>query len=146
SGNPGRKTSFQRLCGSPAGVAETGRRRGMMQLSEAAMATHGEVRGEDALFTGVSTDSRTIAPGQLFVALRGEHFDGHAYAGQCLEKGAAAIMVDERDAATVSPALVVADTRLGLGELAAYWRGKFAIPLAAITGSNGKTTVKEMLA
>lgn len=118
----------------------------MMRLSEAAKATHGMVSGQDVLFTGVSTDSRTIAPGQLFVALRGEHFDGHAYAKQCLEKGAAAVMLDERGAAQgLAPAMVVADTRLALGELAAHWRSKFDIPLAAITGSNGKTTVKEML-
>lgn len=119
----------------------------MMQLSEAAMATHGTVSGQDVPFTGVSTDSRTIVPGQLFVALRGESFDGHVYAKQCLEKGAAAVMLDERGTTQgLAPALIVADTRLGLGELAAHWRSKFTIPLTAITGSNGKTTVKEMLA
>ena len=119
----------------------------MMQLSEAAMATYGTLNGQDVRFAGISTDSRTIASGQLFVALRGEHFDGHAYARQCLEKGAAAVMLDEQGTTQgLAPALVVADTRLALGKLAAHWRSKFAIPLAAITGSNGKTTVKEMLA
>lgn len=117
----------------------------MMRLSEAATATQGQVIGEDALFTSVGTDSRALTPGQLFVALRGEHFDGHAYALQCLDQGAVAAMVaTPREG--LSPALLVQDTRLALGNLAAHWRSKFTIPLAAITGSNGKTTVKEMLA
>src|SRR5689334_22525140 len=117
----------------------------MMRLSEAASATQGQVIGEDALFTSVGTDSRALTPGQLFVALRGEHFDGHAYALQCLDQGAVAAMVaTPRDG--LSPALLVQDTRLALGNLAAHWRSKFTMPLAAITGSNGKTTVKEMLA
>lgn len=119
----------------------------MMRLSEAAMALDGKLQGQDAEFLGVSTDSRNVKPGELFVALRGERFDGHAYARECLDKGAAAIMLDEKGAAeNLKPALIVSDTRLGLGKLAAYWRGKFTIPTAAITGSNGKTTVKEMLA
>ncbi|HEU4707913.1 MAG TPA: UDP-N-acetylmuramoyl-tripeptide--D-alanyl-D-alanine ligase [Methylophilaceae bacterium] len=119
----------------------------MMKLSEAAMAVQGKLNGADVTFTDVSTDSRSIATGQLFVALRGEHFDGHAYARECLEKGAAAVMLDEKGPVEqLQPSLLVADTRLALGQLASYWRGKFHIPLAAITGSNGKTTVKEMLA
>lgn len=117
----------------------------MMHLSEAAQATHGQVIGNDALFTSVGTDSRKLAAGQLFVALRGEHFDGHAYATTALEQGAAGVMVSS-DVLALSAGVVVKDTRLALGDLAAYWRRKFDIPLAAITGSNGKTTVKEMLA
>jgi len=117
----------------------------MMRISEAATATQGQVLGADVTFTGVSTDSRSVQSGDLFVALRGEKFDGHAYAQECLEKGAAAVMLDEK-AANSEPALQVADTRLGLGQLAAHWRRKCDIPFAAITGSNGKTTVKEMLA
>jgi len=118
----------------------------MMRLSEAAIATRGQVLGLDVMFTGVSTDSRSVQSGDLFVALRGEKFDGHTYAQECLDKGAAAVMLDEKDAAKPEPALQVADTRLGLGQLASHWRDKFDIPFAAITGSNGKTTVKEMLA
>jgi UDP-N-acetylmuramoyl-tripeptide--D-alanyl-D-alanine ligase len=117
----------------------------MMRLSEAAIATQGQVIGEDTLFTSIGTDSRALTPGQLFVALRGEHFDGHAYAQQCLDQGAVAAMVATPQDG-LSPALLVQDTRLALGNLAAYWRSKFTIPLVAITGSNGKTTVKEMLA
>ena len=117
----------------------------MMRLSEAALATRGKVIGQDALFTSVGSDSRALTPGQLFVALRGEHFDGHTYAQSCLDQGAAAAMISTEQA-NLSAALLVQDTRLALGELAAHWRNKFSIPLAAITGSNGKTTVKEMLA
>jgi len=117
----------------------------MMQLSEAAIATQGLVLGEDVMFTSVGSDSRNLAPEQLFVALRGENFDGHAYARQSLEQGAIAAMISTQQG-NITPALLVKDTRLALGDLAAHWRSKFDIPLAAITGSNGKTTVKEMLA
>lgn len=117
----------------------------MMCLSEAANATQGRVVGQDVLFSSVGTDSRSLSQGQLFVALKGEHFDGHAYVQQSLSQGALAAMVSV-DQPGLSPALLVKDTRLSLGELAAYWRRKFTMPLAAITGSNGKTTVKEMLA
>jgi UDP-N-acetylmuramoyl-tripeptide--D-alanyl-D-alanine ligase len=119
----------------------------MLRLSEAALATGGRVVGADAAFDAVSTDSRAIQAGDLFVALRGERFDGHDFATDCLQRGAAAAMVDARwQAGETGPLLVVEDTRLALGTLASYWRGKFTLPLAAITGSNGKTTVKEMLA
>ncbi|HSI21569.1 MAG TPA: UDP-N-acetylmuramoyl-tripeptide--D-alanyl-D-alanine ligase [Methylophilaceae bacterium] len=119
----------------------------MLRLSEAALATGGRVVGADAAFDAVSTDSRAIQAGDLFVALRGERFDGHDFAADCLQRGAAAAMVDARwQAGETGPLLVVEDTRLALGTLASYWRGKFTLPLAAITGSNGKTTVKEMLA
>jgi UDP-N-acetylmuramoyl-tripeptide--D-alanyl-D-alanine ligase len=117
----------------------------MMHLSEAARATQGQLIGNDVLFTSVGTDSRNLAAGQLFVALRGEHFDGHAYAVPALEQGAAAAMVSSATPG-LAAGVVVQDTRLALGDLAAHWRRKFDIPLAAITGSNGKTTVKEMLA
>ncbi|HEY3326256.1 MAG TPA: UDP-N-acetylmuramoyl-tripeptide--D-alanyl-D-alanine ligase [Novimethylophilus sp.] len=122
----------------------------MMTLAEAALATKGLVVGANVAFNAVTTDSRKAAPGDLFVALQGEHFDGHDYVAQCFEQGAVAAMIGERSAVSgqlaAKPMLVVADTRLGLGDLAAHWRGKFALPLAAVTGSNGKTTVKEMLA
>jgi len=117
----------------------------MMHLSELAQAVHGKVIGPDVLFSSVGTDSRAIVSGQLFVALRGEHFDGNAYAQESIEKGAAAALVSSH-ADDIAAGVTVADTRLALGEMAAYWRRKFDIPLAAITGSNGKTTVKEMLA
>lgn len=117
----------------------------MMRLSDIARATAGQVIGEDVLITSVGTDSRKLEAGQLFVALRGDNFDGHDYAAQVLQQGAAAVLVSD-PASVASPAVLVADTKLALGQLAAYWRSQFNIPLAAITGSNGKTTVKEMLA
>ncbi|MBE0627970.1 MAG: UDP-N-acetylmuramoyl-tripeptide--D-alanyl-D-alanine ligase [Burkholderiales bacterium] len=122
----------------------------MMDLSEAARGSGGVARGSNARFTAVSSDTRTIGEGALFVALRGERYDGHAYLEAARARGAVAAMVDQRAAhgggAAPLPLLVVDDTRLGLGRLAAYWRGKFALALIAVTGSNGKTTVKEMIA
>ncbi len=117
----------------------------MLSLSQAAQAIGGERIGGDVTFTGVTTDSRAIAPGDLFVALKGERFDGHTFVPRALAAGATAAMVQDADAAAGHPALLVQDTRLGLGALAAYWRSRFSLPVAAVTGSNGKTTVKEML-
>ena len=120
----------------------------MMSLHEAARAIGGTAYGADAGFSGVSTDSRTIAPGDLFVALKGANFDGHAYVAEVLAGGAAGAVVNQDFAAAHPelPLICVSDTRLALGALAAQWRQRFAIPLLGITGSNGKTTVKEMCA
>lgn len=117
----------------------------MMLLSEAANAIKAQLIGSDTRFNSVGADSRNIAQGQLFVALKGENFDGHDFAQQAIQQGAAAVLVN-RPIAGAETALVVDDTYQALGDLAAYWRSKFDMPLAAITGSNGKTTVKEMLA
>ena len=120
-----------------------------MSLREASAAVGAKAHGE-ARFVSVSTDSRTLARGALFVALRGERFDGHHFLDAARERGAAAAMVDEESKATAEtarlPLLVVGDTRLALGRLAGQWRARFDIPLIAVTGSNGKTTVKEMIA
>ncbi len=121
----------------------------MMDLLEAAQATGGTASVGGHRFVGVSTDSRSIAAGQLFVALRGDKFDGHDFVRDVLAHGAAAAMVDSAwfDAHSDGlPLLRVDDTRLALGRLAGYWRNQFAIPVIGITGSNGKTTVKEMCA
>ncbi len=119
----------------------------MMKISEAVLALGGKIEGEDAEFFAVSTDTRKIGSGDLFVALKGGHFDGADFAVQALKSGAAAVMVNEGSwTDSMSPALLVQDTRLALGNLSAYWRKQFEIPLVAITGSNGKTTVKEMTA
>ena len=118
-----------------------------MRLAEAAAALGGRTSGGDALFTGVSTDSRTIGAGDLFVALRGERFDGHEFLKTAASANAAATMVDNRFRGEYPlPALVVEDTKRSLGDLARYWRSRFQPALVAICGSNGKTTVKEMLA
>ena len=120
----------------------------MMGLHEAARAIAANAQGADAGFCGVSTDSRTIAAGELFVALHGDKFDGHAYVAEVLARGATGAVV-KHEFATAHPDLPligVSDTRLALGALAARWRGRFAIPLIGVTGSNGKTTGKEMCA
>ncbi|HEV2431790.1 MAG TPA: UDP-N-acetylmuramoyl-tripeptide--D-alanyl-D-alanine ligase, partial [Burkholderiales bacterium] len=119
----------------------------MMQIADAAAALGARTSGGDMLFTGVSTDSRSVRAGDLFVALRGERFDGHDFLKAAAAAGAAAAMVDAAYRGEYPlPALVVGDTRRSLGDLARYWRARFAPTLIAITGSNGKTTVKEMLA
>jgi UDP-N-acetylmuramoyl-tripeptide--D-alanyl-D-alanine ligase len=123
----------------------------MMQLSEAARAIPAELCGADCAFESVSTDTRALAPRALFVALKGARYDGHDFLAQAAAAGAAAALVERarpalRAAAPALPLLLVEDTRRALGSLAAYWRRKFALPLVALTGSNGKTTVKEMLA
>ncbi|MBY0575987.1 MAG: UDP-N-acetylmuramoyl-tripeptide--D-alanyl-D-alanine ligase [Gallionellaceae bacterium] len=123
----------------------------MMLLSQAAQVLNGRLIGADVRFAAVSSDSRKIKAGDLFIALRGEHFDGAEFAAAALQSGAAAVMLNADSATSKIPIpnsqiLLVKDTRLALGQLAAYWRKQFDIPLVAITGSNGKTTVKEMLA
>jgi len=102
-----------------------------------------------ASFTGVSTDSRTVREGELFVALRGENFDGHRFLGDALARGARAAVVEsipEVARETSVPLVVVPDALQALGELAALYRGRFAVPVLAVGGSNGKTTTKEMIA
>jgi UDP-N-acetylmuramoyl-tripeptide--D-alanyl-D-alanine ligase len=132
----------------------------MMMLSQAALATGGKLAGADVRFDGVSSDSRSIAQGDLFIALRGEHFDGYNFVATASQAGAVAALVNtdsysgrvtsgkKQEAGNFQdfPLLIVEDTRLALGKLAGWWRRQFAIPVVAITGSNGKTTVKEMLA
>ncbi len=100
---------------------------------------------EDRLLTGVSTDSRSVKVGELFVALSGENFDGHAFVTRAAERGAAAALVSRVVPEAKIPQILVGDTRLALGRLAQAWRQRFQIPVLALTGSNGKTTVKEML-
>ncbi len=120
----------------------------MMKLHDAARAIDTMAQGVDAKFTSVSTDSRSIQAGELFVALKGENFDGHAYVADVIARGAVGAVVSQDYAAAHPdlPLIPVADTCLALGALAARWRARFAIPLIGVTGSNGKTTVKEMCA
>jgi UDP-N-acetylmuramoyl-tripeptide--D-alanyl-D-alanine ligase len=101
---------------------------------------------QNAAFDGVSTDSRNVLAGQLFVALRGENFDGHAFLGQVAAKGVAAVVAEQLPAGWTLPAIVVPNTLTALGQIANWWRGQYAIPVIGVTGSNGKTTVKEMIA
>ena len=120
----------------------------MLDLDTAARVLGGARSGPNVTFSAVNTDSRHSQPGELFVALRGERFDGHAFVAAALALGAAAALVEQgRLPATAdTPMISVPDTGQALGALAAYWRGRFDIPVVAITGSNGKTTVKDMLA
>lgn len=121
----------------------------MMLLSQAAQVLGCELVGHDVLFTSVSSDSRAINAGDLFVALQGENYDGAAFVASATQSGAVAALVKTtsyRGVESLCPLLLVDDTRLALGRLAAYWRAQFNIPVIAVTGSNGKTTVKEMLA
>ena len=120
----------------------------MLDLASAAKAIGARHIGANAGFERVTTDSRDIRPGDLFVGIRGERFDGQAFADQALAAGAVAVMLQQGAVLSTPGARVleVDDTRLALGRLAAFWRSRFPIPLIAITGSNGKTTVKEMLA
>jgi UDP-N-acetylmuramoyl-tripeptide--D-alanyl-D-alanine ligase len=123
----------------------------MMRLSEAARAIAAELRGEDHVFNAVSTDTRALEPQALFVALKGARHDAHDFLDQAAQLRAAGALVQDawladRGSRIDLPLLVVKDTRLALGALAAHWRNKFSMPLVALTGSNGKTTVKEMLA
>ncbi len=129
-----------------------------MRLKEAAQAIGASALGPDVAFERVHTDSRTLTPGCLFVALKGARFDGHRFAAQAIEQGAVAVMVEAPAGAGTEAVgaayglppqaaiLLVEDTRLALGRLAAWHRSRMPARLVAITGSNGKTTVKEMTA
>lgn len=116
-----------------------------LTLAEVAQELEAVHQGADVRFHSVSSDTRTIKPGDLFIALSGPNFDAHRFLGEAMEKGAVAAMVSELQAVEL-PQLQVPDTRIGLGHLAALWRDRFAVPIVAVTGSNGKTTVKELLA
>lgn len=115
-------------------------------LSEIAGALSGRLVGNDVGFSSVSTDSRAIQQGQLFIALTGPRFDGHDYLGEVAGKGAVAALVEREVPNVVLPQLVVRDTRMALGQLGALNRQAFTGKVAAVTGSSGKTSVKEMLA
>ncbi|MBI5330846.1 MAG: UDP-N-acetylmuramoyl-tripeptide--D-alanyl-D-alanine ligase [Betaproteobacteria bacterium] len=117
-----------------------------MWLHEAARALNASAVGPDVEISSVSTDTRSLKRGALFVALKGPNFDGHAFAARALEAGAAAVMVEAAAELQIAPALVVENAHAALGQLAAWHRTRMPAQLAAITGSNGKTTVKEMLA
>ena len=94
----------------------------------------------------VCTDTRAVKAGDLFVALRGENFDAHDFVGEAIKGGVAGVVVERWTDRTAPPALLVPDGRKALGWIAAGWRSRFKMPLIAVTGSNGKTTVKEMIA
>ena len=117
-----------------------------LKLSELTGALNARLIAADASFDGVSIDSRAIKPGQLFIALTGPRFDGHDYLNDVASLGAAGALVEREVADCALPQLLVKDARQALGQLGAMNRAAFTHPVAAITGSSGKTTVKEMLA
>lgn len=116
-----------------------------MLTSSLANKIDAELLGADVEFSRVSTDTRTIQPGDFFVALKGEQFDGHEYVQLAQQSGAVAAMVSTQLQVDF-PQILVKDTRLGLGALGKAWAGQFSPKKMAITGSSGKTTVKELLA
>lgn len=124
----------------------------MFTVEEIARATGGEIVGaRSGEVAGVSTDSRTVGNTELFVPLRGERFDGHDFIGAAVSRGVRVFLADKEwvvrhGMPAGASCITVADTLRGLGDLAAFHRGRFALPMVAVTGSNGKTTTKEMIA
>lgn len=116
-----------------------------MPLSQLARHIGVEYSGDDIEFSGVSTDTRSVQAGELFVALQGENFDAHDFVQHAIDAGAVAAVVSTPVQLTV-PSLLVDDTRKALGQIARAWRNYFDVPVVGVTGSNGKTTVKEMIA
>jgi UDP-N-acetylmuramoyl-tripeptide--D-alanyl-D-alanine ligase len=120
----------------------------MMTLAQAqTMVPGATLVGDGALaLERVHTDTRGLQTGDLFVALRGERFDGHSFLAQARQAGAAAAIAERGLAEAALPGLLVGDSMHALQELAASWRARMSLPLIAVTGSNGKTTVTQMLA
>src|SRR5438067_5539485 len=120
----------------------------MMTLAQAHALLPGSalIGDGDVQIRRVHSDTRTLQPGDLFVALRGERFDAHDFLAQARQAGAVAALAEHGLAEAGLPGLLVADTRRALGELAAAWRRRCHLPLIAVTGSNGKTTVTQMVA
>lgn len=119
-----------------------------LTLAEIAKATAGQVincEHQETVFKNISTDTRQIQPGDLFIALRGEHYDAHQFLGTAVQQGAGALLIDQKIDSEL-PCILVKDTRIALGLLASYVRLQISgLKCAAITGSNGKTTTKELL-
>ncbi len=115
-----------------------------ISLKEIASAVGGELKGEDKIISSVSTDTRTIEENSLFVCIKGENFNGHAFAEKACQSGAVCVLAEEEVECNCS-VIYVKSTRLAQLALAGYYREKFNIPVVGITGSVGKTTTKEMI-
>src|SRR5215831_12488872 len=115
-----------------------------LDLSNLARVGGGRLVGANVPFNGVSTDSRTLQSGALFVALKGPTFDGHEFVPAALNRGAIGALVEHELTAAI-PQVVVPDSLQALSHFAQIWRREFNIPVVGITGSNGKTTTKEMI-
>lgn len=116
-----------------------------LQLSELAEIVGGELLGENQIITSLSTNTRELTAGQLFIALKGAQFDGHDFLQSAYEKKAAGVIISKRQSLPI-PSITVEDTKLALGKIAAFHRQQFPIPVIAITGSCGKTTTTAILA
>ena len=114
-------------------------------LGDFVSACGGRLHGADRTFTGVSSDTRTLAAGELFVALRGPNFNGNEFVGAAEKAGAAGALVDAEQSGAISQ-IVVGDTQAALEQASSAWRAQFSLPIVGVAGSNGKTTVKEMTA
>ena len=112
-------------------------------LAEFAKSCGGTLQGADRNYTGVSTDTRTLQAGELFVALRGPRFNANDFVAAAANAGAAGAVVDTQVASPLAQ-IVVADTQAALSSSSAAWRARFSMPIVGVAGSNGKTTVKEM--
>ncbi|MEE8280922.1 MAG: UDP-N-acetylmuramoyl-tripeptide--D-alanyl-D-alanine ligase [Gammaproteobacteria bacterium] len=117
----------------------------MGTLAMVATEVGGQLIGADRAFESVSTDTRSLSPGQLFFALRGEQYDATQFVAEAQSRGAAGVVVEQQCDCEL-PQVQVPDTRQALGIFARAWRNGFKLPVIAVTGSNGKTTVKEMIA
>ena len=115
-------------------------------MTKAAESMHGVLQGDDVRFRGVSTDTRTLESGELFVALTGPNFDGSEFLQAAEDRQAAGAVVSSSAAVTTLPKITVNDSRLALGSLASSWRQEMPATVIGITGSNGKTTLKELIA
>ena len=126
----------------------------ILTIEEILRATGGKLlQGNENVFQGISTDSRTVVEGELFIALKGARFDGHHYALEALKKKAGGVLIEEDKVGDIRwngyrsrAVIAVKDTLAALGEIARSWRRKYKTPVVALTGSNGKTTTKEMIA
>ena len=120
-------------------------------IDEIAKVTKAQIfqRGKESFVTGISIDTRTIQPKELFIALIGENFDGHNFVSQAIIKGAQAVIISDAAYAekinTDITVLLVKDTRKSLEDIAHFHRMRFNIPVIGVTGSNGKTTTKDMI-
>ena len=114
-------------------------------LANFAKLCDGTLEGADRAYTGVSTDTRTLKAGELFVALRGPRFNANEFVAAAASAGAAGAVVDTPVPSAISQ-IIVSDTQIALSRSAAAWRARFSMPIVGVAGSNGKTTVKEMTA
>lgn len=115
-----------------------------IMLSDCQLCLDAQLIGDDVQPSGFSIDTRTLQPGDLYIAIQGDRFDGHDYCQAAQDAGACALLV-QRSVDSSLPQLIVDDTRVALGLLGKMWAEQFQVPTVAVTGSNGKTTVKEMI-